>query len=500
MVDNLIKKILRESVLVTEGPLCGDKTGDACGNCGDGYVWTDSYVTNSCICNHSNGAVCHSTGSYVNNDDSIQIDDLYIPTTSTGIKNVGRGDKATDSLRHSHLREDYFPRGEFNVTGTYKGVKPYYNFQSQGPTPGTFKGPGYNYESKGPEGVNYFMEEDGDEINPWAVCTTSLGLEGKKRKNYTQKEKDKYEKCVLSMKGKIKESHIDRIVKKTLNESWMAFLHQNHVEAACEECEANGCECSASRYKRDRWGAWTLQVNCYGRTGQCGYYDNISTGSPTDDTELKSRNIDITGDRLTKTTINENKINHLVNKILKEEENECTNCYCDHSNCSVGDSCLANLGGNLYAGTMTNCAAGQPGCAQGANNAWVMCVAYGVNPGNTSTGNIAMLSDKGSGFVNKQGGSDRLSKFNRRQIGESKHGGSYMAKKQLWSIADKAKDMAERLPDNTQLEDWMESHIAKADSMMDSVYDSFDYDNQMEIPGFEGTMDALNDLSIYETK
>ena len=95
-------------------------------------------------------------------------------TKATGIKNVGRGDKATDSLRHSHLREDYFPRGEFNVTGTYKGVKPYYNFQSQGPTPGTFKGPGYNYESKGPEGVNYFMEEDGDEINPCTVTTLAL--------------------------------------------------------------------------------------------------------------------------------------------------------------------------------------------------------------------------------------------------------------------------------------------------------------------------------------
>ena len=58
------------------------------------------------------------------------------------------------------------------------------------------------------------------------------------------------------------------------------------------------------------------------------------------------------------------------------------------------------------------------------------------------------------------------------------HGGSYMAKKQLWGIAEKAKEMAERLPEDVQLEDWMESHIAKADSMMDSVYDSFDYDNQ----------------------
>lgn len=85
-------------------------------------------------------------------------------------------------------------------------------------------------------------------------------------------------------------------------------------------------------------------------------------------------------------------------------------------------------------------------------------------------------------------------------LAESQHGSSYMAKKQLWSIADKAEDMAKRLPDNTQLEDWMESHIAKADSMMDSVYDSFDYDNQMDIPGFEGTMDALDNLTINEDK
>lgn len=203
------------------------------------------------------------------------------------------------------LREDSFPRGGFNVTGTYHDVKPYYNFISQGPTPGRERGPGFNYKSKGPEGVNYFMEEDGDEVNPWAVCTTSLGLEGKKKKDYSTKEKNKYEKCVMSVKGKLKE----------------------------------------------------------------------------------------------------NRINYLVDKILKEE---------------------------------------------------------GV------------------------------------LIGESNHGSSYMAKKQLWSIADKAEDMAKRLPDNTQLEDWMESHIAKADSMMDSVYDSFDYDNQTEIPGFEETMNDLNNLSIRE--
>ena len=368
------------------------------------------------------------------------------------------------------LKEDAFPRGAFNVTGTYKDVKPYYNFISQGPTPGRERGPGFNFKSKGPEGVNYFMEEDGGEVNPWAVCTSSLGLEGKKKKDYSTKEKNKYEKCVMSVKGKLKENRINHLVGKILKEE--EVLNEKHWCGGDD-----GGWCTDSQY-----------CQCHGSNCACKDMNKPATGIATS----------LNKGKLNKKLSKESTINRLVNKILKEEENECTNCYCDHSNCSVGDSCLANLGGNLYSGTMTNCAAGQPGCAQGANNQWVMCVAYGVNPGNTSTGNIAMLSDKGSGFVNKQGGSDRLTKFNRRQIGESKHGGSYMAKKQLFSIADKAMDMADRLPDNTQLEDWMESHIAKADSMMDSVYDSFDYDNQMDIPGFEGTMDDLNNLSIRE--
>lgn len=186
------------------------------------------------------------------------------------------------------------PKSYSTATGLYGNVQPAHNFKSRGPVPGRMYSPGFNYESQGPLGVSYFMEDDDEGPNPWAVCTSSLGLEGKKRKDYTQSEKTKYEKCVLGMKKEIKENH------------------------------------------------------------------------------------------------------------------------------------------------------------------------------------------------------------NRRRFNESKHGGSYMAKKQLWGIAQKAQEMAERLEDNTQLEDWMESHIAKADSMMDSVYDSFDYDNQMEMPGFEGTMDALNDLTIRE--
>ena len=32
----------------------------------------------------------------------------------------------------------------------------------------------------------------------------------------------------------------------------------------------------------------------------------------------------------------------------------------------------------------------------------------------------------------------------------------------------------------------------------ENTYRNFDYDNQTEIPGFEGTMDALDDLTIRE--
>ena len=89
-----------EDRLMNEGPICGDKGGKPCGNCGDGYTWTDSYVTNSCICNHSGGAVCHSTGSgmYGNDEDPIEMAFDF-----NGLKNKGRGDKATDSLRHVKL-------------------------------------------------------------------------------------------------------------------------------------------------------------------------------------------------------------------------------------------------------------------------------------------------------------------------------------------------------------------------------------------------------------
>ena len=59
---------------------------------------------------------------------------------------------------------------------------------------------------------------------------------------------------------------------------------------------------------------------------------------------------------------------------------------------------------------------------------------------------------------------------------EKKHHGSYMAKQQLYNIAKKAQSVHDRLGDNEQLEDWMESKIAQMADNIDSVSNSFDYD------------------------
>jgi hypothetical protein len=57
---------------------------------------------------------------------------------------------------------------------------------------------------------------------------------------------------------------------------------------------------------------------------------------------------------------------------------------------------------------------------------------------------------------------------------------SYMASSQLHSIAGKAEDMYTKLEKDEVLDDWIESHLAKIDQMMDSVSDSFNHDQSKE--------------------
>jgi hypothetical protein len=64
------------------------------------------------------------------------------------------------------------------------------------------------------------------EKNPWAICTTSLGLEGKKKDDYTKKEKVNFEKCVMGVKKKVNEG---KNPVEYLIESKMEQLIEKHL-------------------------------------------------------------------------------------------------------------------------------------------------------------------------------------------------------------------------------------------------------------------------------
>jgi len=77
---------------------------------------------------------------------------------------------------------------------------------------------------------------------------------------------------------------------------------------------------------------------------------------------------------------------------------------------------------------------------------------------------------------------------NKKQIKEDKEG-SYMAKQQLFTIATLAYKMWEQMPEEEQLEDWMETKIAQCEQSVISVVKSYLYDEvKDDIKG----MDTLN--------
>ena len=77
---------------------------------------------------------------------------------------------------------------------------------------------------------------------------------------------------------------------------------------------------------------------------------------------------------------------------------------------------------------------------------------------------------------------------NKKQIKEDKDG-SYMAKQQLFTIATLAYKMWEQLPEEEQLEDWMESKIAQCEQSVIAVVKTYLYDEvNNDIKG----MDTLN--------
>lgn len=63
----------------------------------------------------------------------------------------------------------------------------------------------------------------------------------------------------------------------------------------------------------------------------------------------------------------------------------------------------------------------------------------------------------------------------KKNIKEDKDG-NYMAKQQLFLIATMAYKMWENLPDDEQLDDWMESKIAQCEQSISSVVKAYMYD------------------------
>jgi hypothetical protein len=57
---------------------------------------------------------------------------------------------------------------------------------------------------------------------------------------------------------------------------------------------------------------------------------------------------------------------------------------------------------------------------------------------------------------------------------------SYMAKPQLYAIAKMAAELHEVLEDNETLPDWSESHIAKCEQMLQSVYNKVMYNKNYD--------------------
>ena len=115
------------------------------------------------------------------------------------------------------------PYGSGETTQTPHQVGPDTN-DGFGVDPG--KTPGM-YQDGMDEADNIEEKKSKKDQNPWAVCTSSLGLEGRERDSYTKAEKAKFERCVMDVKKTMKEgknplqpvveSALRKLVEKHIN-------------------------------------------------------------------------------------------------------------------------------------------------------------------------------------------------------------------------------------------------------------------------------------------
>ena len=71
---------------------------------------------------------------------------------------------------------------------------------------------------------------------------------------------------------------------------------------------------------------------------------------------------------------------------------------------------------------------------------------------------------------------EKLTNRVKNSLTENQEEGSYMSKRQLFTIATLAYKMWESMEEGDQLEDWQETKIAQAEQSITSVVQSFMYD------------------------
>ena len=93
---------------------------------------------------------------------------------------------------------------------------------------------GPDNDSKADDGMGMFetitkkelMEKAKDDNNPWAICTSKLGLTGRKKDTYSDKEEKDFEACVMGVKkstGYQKES-----INRKMVENWLINLVEKY--------------------------------------------------------------------------------------------------------------------------------------------------------------------------------------------------------------------------------------------------------------------------------
>ena len=98
-------------------------------------------------CRCADNTLCHSTNSSCYGQ-------CCVGKTVMAEYNVGNLKEVINKLKEQASYQ------EFNNIGIYGDVGSAYTFKSQGPIPGGYTERGYNFESDGPLGVDYFNEED----------------------------------------------------------------------------------------------------------------------------------------------------------------------------------------------------------------------------------------------------------------------------------------------------------------------------------------------------